>query len=73
MYIGEVILIVVKVLFKLVFKAMLGGLVLIALNFICKLLNFHIAINVITSLIVGFMGAPGVALLIALKVLLKIP
>lgn len=62
-----------RTLFKLIFNAVIGGIVLIIINFIGGFLNFHIALNVITAAVVGLMGIPGVILLIVLKIIFKTP
>jgi inhibitor of the pro-sigma K processing machinery len=59
----------VRALFKLIFNAVIGGIVLVIINFIGGFLSFHIGLNIITAVIVGLMGIPGVILLIALHFL----
>jgi inhibitor of the pro-sigma K processing machinery len=63
----------VRALFKLIFNAVIGGIVLVIINFIGGFLSFHIGLNIITAVIVGLMGIPGVILLIVLKIIFKIP
>jgi inhibitor of the pro-sigma K processing machinery len=56
-----------KAILKLVYNALIGAVVLLAINFIGGFFNFHIALNAVTALITGILGAPGVVLLILLK------
>ncbi|SHM71672.1 inhibitor of the pro-sigma K processing machinery [Caldanaerovirga acetigignens] len=65
--IGRMLLGPIRLVLKLVYNAVVGGLVLVLLNFIGSYVGLHIAINPINALIVGLLGIPGVVLLIALK------
>lgn len=51
---------------KVVLNLILGGVILVFINYVGQYINFHIAFNVITALIAGFLGIPGVVLLIIL-------
>lgn len=53
----------VKVLFKLVLNAVAGAIVLLVVNIIGGFFNFTLPITAFTSLIVGLLGVPGVALI----------
>ncbi len=57
---------------KLIYSSLLGGIAIIIINIIFGVFNYHIALNPITAFIVGIMGLPGVALLVALKGILNI-
>lgn len=59
-----------KVLFKLFVNGALGGLALLVLNFLGGIVNFSIALNPLSALTVGFLGIPGLMLLIALRVII---
>ena len=69
---GKLLLVPLKVIVKLIINALIGGVVLLGINFVGGLFDFHIAFNVVSALIVGTFGIPGVILLVILKVLLKI-
>lgn len=56
-----------KIFFKLVVNAILGAITLWIVNFIGSYFGLYIAINIFTALIVGFLGVPGVILLIIIK------
>ncbi|MFZ3171090.1 MAG: pro-sigmaK processing inhibitor BofA family protein [Carboxydocellales bacterium] len=59
-----------KVMFKLIVSGALGGLALVVLNFIGSIINFSVALNPLSALTVGFLGIPGVMLLIVLKLII---
>ena len=54
----------VKLLWKLIINVLLGGLMLILVNFFGENLGLVIPLNWITSLVAGLLGIPGVILLI---------
>lgn len=55
-----------KLIGKVVLNLVIGGAILALLNYVGQYINFHIAFNAITALIAGFLGIPGVVLLIVL-------
>lgn len=55
----------------LAYSAVVGALVLWAVNLVGSPLNFHIPVNLITSLLTGCLGAPGICLILALRVLVE--
>jgi inhibitor of the pro-sigma K processing machinery len=58
-----------RIISKLIYNGILGGLALIALNLIGGLVGFSLPLNILTSFITGVLGAPGVILLTILKLL----
>lgn len=61
----------IKILVKLIANGILGVILLLLTNFIGeRFFNFTLGINVITALIAGFFGIPGVIFLIIFKLLL---
>lgn len=56
-----------KWIFKLVLNAVIGGLILVTINFIGGFAGMNIIINPLTALITGFLGIPGIALIIILQ------
>ena len=46
-----------------------GALVLFVLNMLGQYVQFHIPINLITAFITGFLGVPGIAYLVAVKII----
>jgi len=51
----------------LAYNGVIGGLILWGLNIVGAYLGFYFPINPITALLAGFLGAPGLALLYALR------
>lgn len=68
--IGRMLLGPIRLVLRLIYNAVVGGLILVLLNFIGNYVGLHIALNPVNALVVGFLGVPGVLLLIALKNLL---
>lgn len=56
----------VKVIIKLMANALIGGIVLFLINLIGAQFGFILDITWITALIVGFLGIPGVVIVILL-------
>ena len=65
--IGKVLLLPIKFLLKLIYNALIGGIILIIINLFGNFINFDIPVNFISALIVGILGIPGIALLVILK------
>jgi inhibitor of the pro-sigma K processing machinery len=65
--VGRMFLMPIKLIFRLIYNGLIGGAMLWALNFVGLHIGFTIAINPITALIAGFLGLPGVILLILFK------
>lgn len=55
---------------KLILNGVIGGLLLMLLNFVGSFIGIRLAINPLTALIAGTFGVPGIALLLLLPVLL---
>lgn len=66
--VGRMFLMPIKLIFRLIYNALLGGAMLWVLNFAGAHIGFNIAINPITALVAGFLGLPGVVLLVLFKV-----
>ena len=65
--VGRIFLMPIRLVFRLIYNALIGGAMLWVLNFIGGHFGFTIAINPITALVAGFLGLPGVILLILFK------
>lgn len=68
--VGRVLIMPLKIVVKLIYNALIGGVVLLILNFIGGYIGLHIALNPITALLVGFLGVPGVIMLLVLQYIL---
>ena len=55
-----------KWILKILLNSILGGILIFVINLIGGAFNFHIGLNIITSIIVGFLGVPGAILLAVL-------
>ena len=61
---GRILVIPLKIVLKLVYNGLIGGLVLWLVNLIGSPMGFSLPITVWTALLVGLLGLPGVVLLI---------
>ena len=68
--VGLVLIKPIKWLAKFVINGVLGGLILAAVNFVGGFAGMYVIINPLTSLISGFLGVPGVLLVIVLQYIL---
>ena len=60
----------IKKIIKLIVNGVLGGITLLLFNFIGKYFGLGIVINPLNAIIVGFLGVPGVILLLILQIIL---
>ncbi len=67
---GKALKVPLKIAIKLLVNGLLGGLIIVILNFIGQYIGFGVSLNILSALIVGTLGLPGVILLIILKYLL---
>jgi inhibitor of the pro-sigma K processing machinery len=67
--IGRVFLKPLKFILKLIYNALLGGILLLLVNLPIGFLGIHIGINPITALVAGLLGVPGVIFLTILQML----
>ncbi|QJW48696.1 pro-sigmaK processing inhibitor BofA [bacterium BFN5] len=66
--IGRIFLMPLKLIFRFIYNGIIGGIMLWVVNLVGGYIGFTIGINVITALIAGFLGIPGVILLILFKI-----
>lgn len=64
---GRVMMVPLKLIFKLLINAVAGGILLLVINYFGSFLNMHIPFNPITALVAGFLGIPGVIMLFVLQ------
>lgn len=67
---GKVFIVPIKTILKLVLNSVLGGLVIFLINFIGSFFNFHIGLNLITSIFIGILGIPGAIVIVIIKLLI---
>jgi inhibitor of the pro-sigma K processing machinery len=68
--IGRIVFVPVKFALKLIYNGIIGGIMLWFLNIVGSYFGLHIGINPVTALVAGFLGVPGVILLVVLKYVL---
>lgn len=67
--VGRIFLMPLKLVIRLIYNGLIGGIMLWVLNLIGASFGFTIAINPITALVAGFLGLPGIVLLVLFKIL----
>lgn len=61
----------VKLLWKLAINSIVGLVLLLLVNYLGAFFEFSLPVNIISVLIAGFLGIPGVLLLICLQLLMQ--
>lgn len=67
---AKLLLVPLKIVWKLAVNALIGGITLIIINFIGGFFGLNIDINIITALVTGILGAPGVVIILILQYIL---
>lgn len=62
--IGWFLVIPIKIIIRLIWNGIIGGIMLFVFNIVGGFFDITIVINPVTALIAGFLGVPGVILLI---------
>jgi len=57
----------IKVIALLIYNSLLGGVMLWLLNLVGAYVGFHIPINLVSAPLAGFLGLPGIVLLVILQ------
>lgn len=68
---GKIFILPLKSILKLVLNSVLGGICIFIINIIGASFEFHIGLNIFTSIFVGFLGVPGAGLLVILQIILN--
>ena len=68
--VGWILLIPIKLIMKLIWNGVIGGLTLLLVNAIGGLIGITIIINPLNALIAGFLGVPGVIILLLFQFIL---
>ncbi|MBU2703762.1 inhibitor of the pro-sigma K processing machinery [Sporomusaceae bacterium BoRhaA] len=71
LFVGKIFLMPLKLVFKLLYNGVVGGIMLYVINFIGIHFGFTIALNPVTALVAGFLGIPGIVLLILFKIFIN--
>jgi inhibitor of the pro-sigma K processing machinery len=67
---GKVLLLPMKVILRLIINGLLGGLAIFLINLLGQPIGFFIPLNIVSALVAGILGLPGIILLVILKFLL---
>ena len=68
--IGYLLLFPFKWILRLLFNGILGGVFLLLFNYIGAYFNFDIPMNIVSALVVGTLGIPGLVLLMIIRFIL---
>ena len=68
--IGYLLLVPMRFMWRLVAGGVMGALALMLVNLLGGLVGFGVEINPCTAMAVGFLGLPGAALVVALRMLM---
>ena len=67
---GRIFVVPLKKILKLVLNSLIGGATIFFINLIGASINFHIGLNIFTSVLIGILGLPGAIFLIIIKLLI---
>lgn len=68
--VGLILVVPLKLLVRLLMNGIAGGIFLVLFNLVGGIFNLNIVINPLNAIIVGFLGVPGVILLLVLRFIL---
>ncbi|MGR6837241.1 pro-sigmaK processing inhibitor BofA family protein [Syntrophomonas erecta] len=67
--VAQVLMKPIKLLWKVLLNSAVGLILLLIVNYIGNYFDFSLPINIITILIAGFLGIPGILLLVCFQLL----
>lgn len=67
--VGSLLVVPIQLLIRLAINGVIGGLFLLLFNLIGGIFNLSLAITPLNAIIVGFLGVPGVILLLVIQLL----
>ena len=67
--IGLLLVIPIRIIIKLMINGIIGGITLFLVNLVGGIFGLTIGINPVTALIAGFLGFPGVIILLILQLI----
>ncbi len=68
--VGRVFYLPLKHIFKLLLNSTIGGFLIYIVNVIGSSFGFHVGLNLGTAVFVGFLGVPGVVVLVLVRLLI---
>jgi len=69
--VAKILVVPIKVVWKLIINAIVGGITLVLINFFGGFVGIHIGVNFLTAIIAGVFGVPGVVLLLVAQSILN--
>ncbi len=70
---GRALAVPLKLAGLVLYRTLLGGVALLAINLVGRWLGLHLPVNPISSAVAGLLGLPGIGLLFALQRVLAAP
>lgn len=67
---GKIFIVPITKIAKLVINSIIGGVLIFLINLVGGIWGFHIGLNIFTSMLIGFLGLPGVVCLVIVKLLI---
>jgi len=67
--VSQVLMKPIKLLWKLLVNSLMGLVLLVVINYLAGFFDYSIPINIITVLIAGFLGIPGIILIMCFQLL----
>lgn len=65
--IGVFLVIPIRIIFKLIVNGIVGGVLLLIFNLLGGLIGLNLVITPLSALIAGFLGAPGIIILLIMQ------
>lgn len=69
--IGMLLVLPIRIIIKFIVNGLIGAFLLFIINIFGNIFGITVAINPVTALVAGFLGIPGIALLLFLQFFLK--
>jgi len=69
--VGWLLVVPIKIVGKMIVNGIIGGILLIIINFFGGFFGIGIGINPVTALIAGFLGIPGIILLFVVQYIMR--
>lgn len=67
---GRIFILPIKKILKIILNSIFGGITIYIINIIGSNFGFHIGLNILTSILVGLLGVPGVVVLVIIRLLI---
>lgn len=67
---AKILILPIKIIWKLGVNAFVGGIALLILNFFGGFIGLYIPINIITAVITGLLGVPGIVMILIIQYIL---